>query len=93
MVYVSWRLRSAGDEPPWDLVSSRLADSAAAVKRRYPSAVTHINLEYVTITNASVPPILGAAQGLDWVGSDLYYNDLHATPPINASVGSIIYLA
>jgi hypothetical protein len=36
--------------------------------------------------NASVPPILGAAQGLDWLGSDLYYNDDTAIPPINASV-------
>ena len=77
---------NAGDEPPWELVHSRLADSAAAVKRRYPTAVTHINLEYVTITNASVPPILGAARGLDWLGSDLYYNDNVATPRINASV-------
>jgi hypothetical protein len=77
-----------GDEPPWELVRGRLAASAAAVKRRYPRAVTHINLQFRTITNASVPPILGAATGLDWVGADLYYSDNTVNPPVNASVAA-----
>ena len=72
--------------PPWELVHGRLAASAAAVKRRYPHAITHINLQFRTITNASVPPILGAASSLDWVGSDLYYSDNTVQPPVNASV-------
>ena len=75
-----------GDEPPYPLVTSRLADAAAAVKRRWPNAVTHVNLDYETITNASVPPILGAATGLDWIGSDLYYSD--PTHGVNASVAT-----
>ena len=75
-----------GDEPPWELVHGRLAASAAAVKRRYPHTITHINLQFRTITNASVPPILGAASSLDWVGSDLYYSDNTVQPPVNASV-------
>lgn len=77
-----------GDEPPWELVHGRLSASAAAVKRRYPHAITHINLQFRTITNASVPPILGAASGLDWVGSDLYYSDNTVQPPVNASVAA-----
>lgn len=75
-----------GDEPPFELVQGRLADAAAAIKHRYPAAITAVNLNWVTIVNASVPPILGAATGLDWVGADLYYNDLVAHPILNASV-------
>lgn len=42
---------------------------------------------YLTITNASVPPILGAATALDWVGSDLYYSE--PALKVNASVPAI----
>jgi hypothetical protein len=73
-----------GDEPHFELVSTRLADAAAAVKRQFPHATTYVNLEWVTITNASVPPILGAATALDWVGADLYYDDPDIK--VNASV-------
>ena len=34
-----------GDEPPYELVANRLADTAAAVKRRWPKAITHVNLQ------------------------------------------------
>ena len=71
-----------GDEPHYPLVATRLADAAAAVKRRWPAAITHVNLDYETMTNSSVPPILGAAAGLDWVGSDLYYSCCHKIPSL-----------